>query len=96
MRHEVKNLERVMGSIESSPMASQYLPILSFAFSAITEMPNYAPELDLPPNEGVRVDDVVSKVVPIEISTLHFYSTSVHTISISCIVWLQYTARQTV
>ena len=34
-------------------------------------------------------------MVPIEISSPHSYSTSIHTIGLSCTVWLQYTTRQT-
>ena len=34
-------------------------------------------------------------MVPIEMSTSHFYSTSMHTIGLSCIVWAQHTTRQT-
>ena len=34
-------------------------------------------------------------MVPIEMSTPHSYSTSIHTIGLSCIVWPQYTTQQT-
>ena len=34
-------------------------------------------------------------MVPIEISSPHSYSTSIHTFGLSCTVWPQYTTRQT-
>ena len=34
-------------------------------------------------------------MVPIEMSTPHSYSTSIHTIGLSCISWLQHTTWQT-
>ena len=50
--------------------------------------PNSAPFWRLEWTQG-------SKMLPIEMSTPHSCSTSTHTISLSCIVWPQYTTRQT-
>ena len=36
-----------------------------------------------------------SKIVQIEISSPHFYLTSIHTKGLSCTIWPQYTTRQT-
>ena len=36
---------------------------------------------------GIRVDLGGSKMIPIEISSPHYYSTSIHTIGISATIW---------
>ena len=44
---------------------------------------------------GVRVDLGYRKWSPVEISSPHSYSTSIHTIGLSCTVWPQHTRRLT-
>ena len=75
------------GPIESPPTTSQYLSIglQSFALSATAAIPMSSFE---PPNS-------TPKMVPIEISSPHSYSTSIHTIGLYSTVWPQYTTRQT-
>ena len=83
--------------IISPPTPSQYLGIQSFALSAVIwpqfQCKGLNPKFN-PPFGRVRVD-LASKMVPIEISSPHSYSTSIHTIGLSCTVWPQYTTWQT-
>ena len=59
-------------------------------------MSTYDP-LNRPPVGGIKVGLGGSKMIPIKISSLHSYSSSIHihTIGLSCTVWPQYTTRQT-
>ena len=83
--------------IESPPTTSQYLLMQSFALSAAV-WPQFQCQV-ITPNSTPRLGGCGgprgSKFVPIGISSPHSYSTSLHTIGLSCIVWPQRTTRQT-
>ena len=81
---------------ESPPTTSQYISIQSFALSAIVWL-----ELQcqtIPPANSTLVwshdGPRGSKMVPIKMSTIHCYLTSIYTIGLSCTVWPRYTMWQ--
>ena len=78
--------------VESPPTASQYISLQSFALSAavLARIPisNNGPQIWAGGSKG-------SKMVPIEMSSPHAYSTSMHTLGLFWTVWPQYITRQT-
>ena len=63
------------------------IPMSSYALT------QFGPPLPLPVVGYCRLK--WSKIVPIEMSSLHSHSTSIHIIFLSCAVWPQFTTRQT-
>ena len=103
MHHVVRSYRRVRGrQLRQSKKPAHDFPItFNTKFYSVCRrlaaipMPNYGPQFD-PPVRGLGWTLGVEMVgLPIEMSSPHSVSTCIHTICISCIVWSQYTTRQT-
>ena len=81
--------------IERTPTTSQYFSISIQSFTLSSAIwPQFQCQI-LTPYLGSQGGPRGSKMVPIAISYPHFYSTSIHTIGLSCTVQPEYTTRQT-
>ena len=76
---------------KAHPRLPQDLSIQSFALSAAVWLEFKCQIMPLPANSTRPTP----KMVPIELSSPHSYSSDIYTRGLSCTVWPQYTTRQT-
>ena len=103
MCYSLGGLGRARGWELHQSKAHPWLPNLNTKFCSICRRwagipkSNYGPSIRPHPiwGGGCYGWPIGSKIVPIEMSSPHSYSTSIHTTGLPCTVWSQYTTWQT-